>query len=154
MSFLSLLYSTLCKQQILLFLHELLPPHSTVDIADTNLYCSRPTGSRLLATAGGHGLATAGVLGVIGPVSAALTILDDHRVTGRAIRLLFTLLMVVIRAQVGELLLVFDQGLNVAGVLFYDYALLLGAWSGSYEDLGRVVAAAGDCAAVRLLVSC
>ena len=144
----------MCKQQILLFLHELLPPHSAVDIADTNLCWDWPTGSRILATVGGHGLATAGILRVIGPVSAALAILDDHRVTRRGIRWLFTLLMVVIRAQVGELLLVFDQGLNVASVLFYDYALLLGAWSGSYEDLGRVVAAAGDCAAVRLLVSC
>jgi len=62
--------------------------------------------------------------------------------------------MVVIGAQVVELLLIFDKGLNMAGVLFYDYALLLGAWLGSYKDLGRVVGAASDCATVRLLISC
>ena len=83
-----------------------------------------------------------------------MAILDDHRVTSRASSLLFPLLMVVIGAQLVELLLVFDQGLNMAGVLFYDYALLLGAWFGSYKYLGRVVGAASDGATVRLLISC
>jgi hypothetical protein len=81
----------------------------------------------------------------------AMVVLDDHRVT---IGLILTLFMVVIGVQVIKLLLVFNQRLNVASILFYGYTLLLSSWFRSYNDLGGVVRTISDGSAVRLLISC